>query len=309
MRMASVARRTIPTLPAGLLAASSDGRRIVTATQQGIVLLGAELEQEDVVAVDGEPTAPLSVAAAGDLIGVVSAAGVTVYGEGDGWNPILQIPEMCATCSAAGGVAVARAGSVARIGPSGIERSLSVDVPAVGSCLLVTLGESVVALSVVETITDAVAMVLDLETEQPDDRPLAGCLIVGGTADGSLLATVAVEGSACALVVRATGERISVGALAGTGSPPLEDDGFGDYPPARIGGERLLWRSNAGRLGWIDLGARAFGGWLDRVGSELVSTDDSSRCVFDDVHHLARVGEQRLVLMYTDGALEMFALS
>jgi hypothetical protein len=309
MRMASVARWTTPTSPAGLLAASGDGRRIVTATQEGIAVLGAELEQEGIVSVDREPTAPLSLSAAGDLIGVVSADGVTVYGEGGGWHSILHMPEMCATCSAACGVAVARPGSIARVGPRGIERSLSVDVPAVENCLLVALGESVVALSVVETITDVVAMVVDLETEQPDRKPLAGSLIVGGTADGSVLATVAVEGDACDLLVRATGEHISVAGLAGTRSPLLEDEGFGDYPPARIGEEMLLWRSSAGRLGWFDLRARAFGGWLERAGSELVSTDDSSRCDFDNVHHVARVGEQRLILLYTDGTLEMFAPS
>src|SRR5690606_28477332 len=139
----------------------------------------------------------------------------------------------------------------------GVDRSLPVDVPPVERCLLVMLGESVVALSVVETITDVVARVVDLETRQIDDRPLSGRLIVGGAPDGRLLVAVAVEGDVCEIVVRATGERISFEGLAGI---PFGEDGFGDYPPARVGEAVLVWRTNAGRLGWFDLRARAFGG-------------------------------------------------
>jgi hypothetical protein len=62
MRLLSVATWTKPTLlPAGLLAASSDGRRIVIATREGVVLLGETLEGDDVLPLERPPTAPAVV--------------------------------------------------------------------------------------------------------------------------------------------------------------------------------------------------------------------------------------------------------
>jgi hypothetical protein len=310
MRLLSVATWTKPTLlPAALLAASSDGRRVVIATGEGVLLLGANLEQDDVLSVEGAPTAPLSLSSDGGMIGVVGADGVIVYGDVGGWRPILHMPEMVAACGVAGGVAVGQPGLVARVGPSGVDRSVRVNVPSVPCCLLVGLGDGLVALSVVETVMNAVAMVLDLETAQSDPGPLTGCLIVGGTPDASLLVTVAVEGDACELFVRATGEHISIGDLAGLGSPSLQDDGFGDTPPARIGEGNLLWRTNEGRFAWFDLETRGFAGWLARSGSELVSARETAPCDFDSVHHVARVGERRVALVYMDGTLEMFEVA